>query len=378
MISASTQQAINKCLRLGIPFAVFAFPGKNDIHFIAGNVSDADDNLAADIFNDISGEYGFVINPFGIGHENRIVISGSMSEFEIINMPDSVAKCDYCPITPDESTDYDSYKSQIERIVDWHKTYGGKTVLSRIVCIESCKSPADVIDSYFPDFPNCFRHAYFTSKTGFWIGATPELLLDYTLSSNTAITMSLAGTRKAGDSAADWDGKNTREHDIVTDYICEAFIRNGLNPEVSLGQQLPFGEIEHLCHVITAHGAVDVDRLLLDLSPTPAVCGYPRANALDMITSMEKHRRTCYGGYIGVIRPDKIRLFVNLRCASVTELPNSGFLYTLYGGGGITAESNSESEWIETAYKMSRLYRIITGDNGLASLFYPLNTNLRH
>lgn len=377
MISAITQQAINKCLRLGIPFAAFAFPGKNDIHFIAGNVSDADENLTADIFHGMTGGYGFVINPFGMGHDNRIVISGCMSEHEIINMPDSVTKCD-CPTTSDESTDYDSYKSQIERIVDWHKTNGGKTVLSRIVSIESCKSPADVIDSYFTEFPNCFRHAYFSSKTGFWIGATPELLLDYTISSNTAITMSLAGTRKVGASAADWDGKNTREHDIVTDYICEAFMRNGLDPEVSLGQQLPFGEIEHLCHVITAHGAVDVDRLLLELSPTPAVCGYPRVHALDTITYMEKHRRTCYGGYIGVIQPDKIQLFVNLRCASVTELPNSGFRYTLYGGGGITAESNSESEWIETAYKMSKLYRIITEDDDLASLFYPLNTNFKY
>lgn len=369
MIPELTKRVIDKCIRLEIPFAAYMYPGENTIRFVASLGNDVQELGLS------GGKHKFVVAPFDMRSESATSIECDADEATILALPDKVmTDLPVRHLPKYESTDFDSYSQQIAKVVDWHKSNGGKTVLSRVLNVHSQHAPLDVVAEYFKSFPNCFRHIYFTHHTGLWFGATPELLLDYNRDTTMAVSMSLAGTRKKTmDSDLFWDEKNTEEHDMVTEYIFGVFNKYNLNPNTDSGHSLSFGNIEHLCHIIKGQGRVELDALLHDLSPTPAVCGFPKLHALEAIGLLEKHNRFCYGGYVGVNDGNRIRLFVNLRCAFVHRSSESGYCYTLFGGGGITAKSVCDNEWLETACKMSYLYRIITKDDSCSPLFYPLN-----
>ena len=191
---------------------------------------------------------------------------------------------------------------------------------------------------------------------GRWIGATPETLLDY--DGRMLSSMALAGTRKAG-APGEWGQKELEEQQIVTDSIVAALKSRGLAPVVGDRFTRVAAQVEHLCTPISAEVRLSGDRLneiLCALHPTPAVGGYPKAEAKAWIDRVEPHRRRYYGGYLGPVRVDGVRLFVNLRCL---EANNS--LLRLYVGGGLTAQSQPASEWCETEAKAQTLLSVING-----------------
>jgi isochorismate synthase len=61
---------------------------------------------------------------------------------------------------------------------------------------------------------------------------------------------------------------------------------------------------------------------------------------------LEKYPRELYAGYIKIETDESIQYFVNLRCSKLYK--NAVHLFV---GGGITAQSNPEKEWIETELK---------------------------
>lgn len=65
-------------------------------------------------------------------------------------------------------------------------------------------------------------------------------------------------------------------------------------------ENLPFGAIEHLCNRIEAQGKIEPVDIALKLSPTPAVCGWPKEKAYMTIVTAERHKRSCYGAFIGL------------------------------------------------------------------------------
>lgn len=127
----------------------------------------------------------------------------------------------------------------------------------------------------------------------------PELLLESDSRSREVRTMALAGTRPSDDDTP-WDDKNIYEQSLVTDFIAETLKKEGLDVTVDDLSERRFINIKHLCTEITARGADDIPALMSELSPTPAVAGYPRDEAIEEISRYETHRRNCYGGYVGV------------------------------------------------------------------------------
>ena len=125
-------------------------------------------------------------------------------------------------------------------------------------------------------------------------------------------TMALAGTRRSDDDAS-WDEKNLYEQSIVADFIAETLKKEGLDVTIDDLSEA-FLNIKHLCTEISARGDIDVVDLMQELSPTPAVAGYPRDEALEEISRYETHRRNCYGGYVGVGIDGNYHSYVNLRC----------------------------------------------------------------
>ena len=90
------------------------------------------------------------------------------------------------------------------------------------------------------------------------------------------------------------------------------------------------------------------------LHPTPAVCGYPKEKALDLIFQTEQHNREYYAGFCGPVNfKDRTDLFVNLRCMKI--LPEH---LGLFVGGGFTTHSQPAKEWEETTLKSQTIKKL--------------------
>lgn len=153
--------------------------------------------------------------------------------------------------------------------------------------------------------------------------------------------------------------KEQEEQQIVTDYISKVFRDKGLEPIIGERFSRRAGQVEHLCTPISLKVGSANGRLaeiLSVLHPTPAVGGYPKELAMEWIRRVEPHERRYYGGYLGPMFGEHVRLFVNLRCMEVDDSR-----LRLYVGGGLTDKSDPEREWKETEAKAQTLLSIING-----------------
>lgn len=356
--------AISQCLLHGIPFAAYLNPGDTCCRFLASDPT-RHVNGSAIKPDEINGFNGFLFNRFELSDTlHAYGIPQELSAVEAIALADTLPKLNAPVWPPFESTDYDSYRHQVESITKAIGSESEKVVLSHIVCIQSELDPATVADKYFSLHPSCFRYIYYTPESGIWIGASPELLLAVDRISGDVRSMSLAGTRKAGENTP-WDRKNTLEHNIVTDFIVKTlspFCESISEPKQT---SVIFGDIEHLCHIIQAKASqLDLSALIPRLCPTPALCGYPCEKAMTLITQNEQFQRNCYGGFVGISAPERASFYVNLRCASTqTRAETRKQVYTLYGGGGLTCHSTPESEWIEAKSKMNSLIKVLSNQS---------------
>lgn len=265
---------------------------------------------------------------------------------------------------PERSTDFEEYKFEVESIIKEIKEKRCTKIVAARVVVED--SSTDIADAFFElneAYPDAFVFCFGTPATGCWIGASPEILLES--EGGELKSMALAGTRPVG-TAEPWDKKNREEQEIVKDYIIETFRTNGYEVEEGETFTREAGTIEHICTPLTAispseketgesNGNVDenrkLEKLLKALSPTPALCGFPKEFALKEIEKLEKFERGCYGGFCGPFRSaGDFHFNVTIRCASVSETKKC-----LYVGGGIVENSIVSKEWEETESKRIKL-----------------------
>lgn len=345
--------AAGRCLERHIPFAVCRMPGMREVEFFARLNSSSDRPSVTERMFEI-GEW---LSPYS----RRIRIPAGMSPKEILDRKILAAESATTEVfTVDTAISRRDYIVAVRQIIDRCRRRSGKTVYSRVITGEN---PAldipNVARRLFGMFPGAFGFLYYTPRTGCWLGATPETLLDVDFSRGVVSTMAFAGTRtSAGD--APWDGKNLLENGFVADYICSKFREAGIAPEVSSLSTCDYGAIQHLRRDITAKlpSGIDYGQILDSINPTPALCGTTPDAAVRDITEFELHRRGCYGGFVAVNSPGKsFRSFVNLRsCRIETVRPHR---FAVYAGGGIIAESDPEAEWEETRAKASRLLSLL-------------------
>lgn len=258
-----------------------------------------------------------------------------------------------------ETTDRDHYLASVGEIARRLKTDGGKTVYSRVIDGVTPLAPSRIASEYFAATPQTFRFIFMTDRAGIWIGASPELLGENDPRAGRFSTMALAGTRTLSETG-EWDAKNIVEHQIVVDFIMSVLDRHGLRPAASPTDELRFGEISHLHTAIEASAADDFCSLTGELSPTPALAGWPRDVAVDEIRRLEKHSRGAYGGFMSVRLPDGHEAaYVNLRSVRLQPTADGAWRYNIFVGGGITSESVPSAEFIETEKKAKLLLDIL-------------------
>lgn len=295
------------------------------------------------------GKFKFAISPF----DPKKRVCQYPLETQIADIPQNILSENYIGVHFEEKTqsEYIEYISVIKEYLE--TDVSRKIVSSRRSIREGAFDPNKIFAALCREYPDAFVFFISTEEFGSWIGASPELLLKRI--GDKISTMSLAGTRAAG-KIEPWDRKNIKEQKIVTDYITEILKLSGLIPIIKEEGTRKAGSIEHLMTIIEAENKDDVDlcKLLKNLSPTPALSGFPKEDALEIIKRYEGDRRL-YGGYLGPIYNNgDFRLNVFLRCAYLTP-----FSAILFAGGGITCFSDSEEEWKETEKKLETIGRIL-------------------
>lgn len=190
-----------------------------------------------------------------------------------------------------------------------------------------------------------------------WLIATPEVLLEE--KEGTLRTMALAATMSIEEGAhlrpAQWSSKNRKEQQIVADYIASLLRNLGIEFSPSAVHTKVAGQLVHLCTDFSMNLDDDIGRIIAALHPTPAVCGLPTERARQLIGSIESHDRSYYAGFSGPIMLDTgTHIFVTLRCMHL-----QGATAELYAGGGLLADSDPESEWIETQRKIKTMLNVL-------------------
>lgn len=194
------------------------------------------------------------------------------------------------------------------------------------------------------------------------IGASPELLVSR--SGDVVRSHPLAGTApRSGDPAVDArianalvaSTKDQLEHRLTIDMVHDtllpwcSYLDEEAEPSI-----VAVANVQHLGTLVEGRLSKplpSVLELVRALHPTPAVGGYPRADALALIDELEELDRGRYAGPVGwVDARGNGRWAVALRCAQI-----SGSSARLYAGVGVVRDSDPDAELAETQAKLAAM-----------------------
>lgn len=371
MDSTSFFDALEQQYKNNLPFVVYSRP----INSIIKCWLQKDDVLhKTDTFT----ESGFVFAPFNLDDKSILFPKEQCTYSEL--------GCDTLEVDFSEATDIpqnENHKIQhinliskgIERIKNHDLK---KVVLSRCETkLLQNNNPLTIFKRLFNRYKNAMVYCWFHPKVGLWIGATPELL--FKVEGKRMTTIALAGTQAFNeDESVKWTKKETEEQQIVTDYITEQIqpYTNMIN--VSDVETARAGNLLHLkTRIISVMKDEAKLKFIIEaLHPTPAVCGFPKAEAKDFILKHENYNRDYYTGFLGELNLQKAttrntnrrnvennayavvktqsNFYVNLRSMQLKDHTAS-----IYVGGGITKDSNPEKEWEETVNKTATINAVL-------------------
>jgi isochorismate synthase len=240
-----------------------------------------------------------------------------------------------------------------------------KAVIAREICVSS-DEPID-IHAVLVRLRMSFGSSYRYSIDGF-VGAMPELLVS--VHGNIVQAHPFAGTTpRTGDPDTDRRAaaellasrKNQTEHRVVIDMIHDTLLPwcsyLDWEPEPSI---VAVANVQHLGTRMEGHLSdprPNVLELVRALAPTPAVGGYPRAEALALIEEVEGFERGRYAGSVGWVDAAGDGTWaVALRCAEFSDDRRSA---RLVAGGGIVADSEPLAELAETQAKFQAMLSAI-------------------
>jgi isochorismate synthase EntC len=197
---------------------------------------------------------------------------------------------------------------------------------------------------------------YFYRDRDVLMGHSPEALLR--LRGDVVSVDVVAGTRLSlSDQSLLASSKDLAEHDIVLHYVHEVLAHYG-KTEKTPRTEMSVGSLTHLYQLVyTQVARADLQNLIRDLHPTPALCGFPKTTANDLIATLEKVPRSWYGGILGVSVGDHMDLAVSIRGLYVTDTRCE-----VRVGAGIVAASDPEKEWQELNTKLQSVLSNFAAD----------------
>ena len=302
---------------------------------------------------ELNGRHGFVVAPFEVTVQQPILLihpdrveTMKVESGGVVHAPGDSRG--HATSTPDSTyaIDFANYHAQLAAGIF------RKIVLARCAeeMSEELADPMTLFHRACELYPRMFISLVSTSKSGTWLIATPEILLEG--KAHDWHTIALAGTmRLEGDSLmgegekVTWATKDIQEQRIVTTYIAECLEQFTGDFHEEGPRTVRAANLVHL----------HLGDLLHALHPTPAVCGLPKRDTFNFIIHNEHTPRRYYSGFMGMLDPDGgTHLYVSLRCMNI-----DGNKYHLYAGGGLLTDSTVSQEWLETEAKLETMRQCI-------------------
>jgi anthranilate synthase component 1 len=200
------------------------------------------------------------------------------------------------------------------------------------------------------------------------IGASPELFVR--LKDDIIEMRPIAGTigKKPGVSSQELILSMTRsekeraEHLMLVD-LCRNDIGRVCQPgSLDVDELMFVEEYSHLYHMVSnvrgiRRPGLDAFDVIKASFPAGTMTGAPKVRAMELIEGLELNRRGIYAGAVGLIGFDDS---INTALCIRSTVHKEGTYY-LRASAGVVADSEPEKEWEETFYKMSSVYRAVTG-----------------
>ncbi|QTA79911.1 Anthranilate synthase component I [Desulfonema limicola] len=233
----------------------------------------------------------------------------------------------------------------------------------------SCSPPPDLWTLYRAQrFVNPSPYLYFLHlENTALVGSSPEVMIR--LENGVATLRPIAGTRPRGKneqedrSLADellQDEKERAEHLMLVDLGRNDLGRVGETGSVQVTDLMVVERYSHVMHLVsniccdlkTEYDAWD---LLRATFPAGTLSGAPKVRAMEIIAELEDTPRGPYGGAVGYISfSGNMDMAITIRTACV----ENGVL-TVRAGAGIVADSDPESERIETVNKARAIQKAL-------------------
>ena len=310
---------------------------------------------------ELNGRRGFVMAPFQISEKQPILLIRPDSVETVLvdsGFRESRGQVPDSHISQEYAIDFANFHSQLVS-----GTFR-KIVLAR--CADETSPddipPLELFQRACMLYPRMFIAVVSTEKSGCWLTATPEILLEGKAEAWRTIalagTMKLEGEQLNGEGeTVRWSTKNIQEQRIVATYITECLEQFTGDFHEEGPRTVRAANLVHLRSDFTfvLPDNQHLGDLLHTLHPTPAVCGLPKRETFEFITHNEHTPRRYYSGFMGMLDPAaETHLYVSLRCMNI-----EGNRYHLYAGGGLLKDSQEEQEWAETEAKLETMRRCI-------------------
>ena len=254
---------------------------------------------------ELNGRQGFVVAPFEVNAEQPIlVIQGDETKVVLEEREKREDEGERKKSAPSlyYSIDFANYHSQLE-----NDTFR-KIVLARCADVKLGENvePMELFYRACSLYPRLFIALVETEKSGCWLTATPEILLDGKGSDWRTIalagTMKLEGDQLNGEGETlRWSTKNIQEQRIVATYITECLEQFTGDFREEGPKTVRAANLVHLRSDFTFKfdSQDHIGELLNTLHPTPAVCGLPKREAFQFIVKNEHTPRRYYSGFMG-------------------------------------------------------------------------------
>ncbi|WHT18775.1 aminodeoxychorismate synthase component I [Crossiella sp. CA-258035] len=216
------------------------------------------------------------------------------------------------------------------------------------------------------------RAAYLAGDWGAVVSFSPELFLARhgrtVRSSPIKGTLPRRGPEDEGNAARlRRSVKDVAENVMIVDLVRNDLGRVCVPGSVTVPELLKIRPAPGVWHLVsTVEGqlrpAVDDAELLGATFPPGSVTGAPKVRALELIAGLEDQPRQVYCGAVGLASPVAgMELNVAIRTLEIRD----GEL-RLGVGGGITADSDPQAEWLECLAKAAPLERLLTSGAAVA------------
>ena len=354
--------------------ALYRLPHEQQVTMVVQMEGEPQELLSCDALN---GQTGFVVAPFAVSSNTPILLIRP-------DVVETYQSADACVLDFEKSvtsglfvrsgrtgspkpSDFlrATYSADFSRFFDCLKNGAfSKLVLSRCVeePVNENVSPLELFQRACQLYPRLFISLVFTQKSGLWLTATPEILLEGI--DDQWRTIALAGTMKLeGDAlkgegeCATWSTKNIQEQRYVATYLMGCLEQLAKDIQEEGPRTVRAANLVHLRSDFTfsLSDKSHVGDVLQMLHPTPAVCGLPKDEAYRFIQENEHTPRLYYSGFMGPLNMENCtHLYVSLRCMQIADGQ-----YRMYAGGGLLKDSIEEQEWQETEAKLETMRQCI-------------------